>query len=84
MNELATVTTVGKTCAGVVFGAAIVLLAVVLIATRTHPTPGGVRSRRPRTGRRRAVASFASAVADGDWDRAERAARHALDHPQSF
>ena len=83
MNELAAVTTVGKTCAGFVFGAAIVLLAVVLIATRTHPT-GGVHSRRHRTGRRRAVASFASAVADGDWDRAERAARHALDHTQSF
>jgi hypothetical protein len=39
MTEVTTVTTVGKTCACFVFGAAIALVAIVLIATRTHPTP---------------------------------------------
>jgi hypothetical protein len=80
MTEAATVTTVGKTCAGFVFGAAIALLAIVLIASRTHSTLRGGRSGRLPTSRRGAAASFASAVADGKWAEAERAARYVFEH----
>jgi hypothetical protein len=80
MAEVSASTAVGETCAGCVFGAGFVLLAMVLVVTFTRSTPRPPRRQRHRSVRRRAcAASFAAAVAAGDLDRAERTARCVLD-----